>query len=106
MPSKITIPGPARAALVKLGRDIDEARRRRKLSDSDLAERMFVSRDTLWRMKRGDPAVSVGTVATALFILGLHGRLMNLADQTQDTVGLDLDRENLPQRVRKRKLPR
>jgi len=94
---------PALSALTKLGRDLRDARLRRRLPIAGMAERMFVSRDTIWRMEKGDPMVAIGTVATALFILGLHERLADLADQTTDAVGLDLDRANLPQRIRRRK---
>ena len=32
-----------------------------------MAGRLFVSRDTLWRLERGDPTVSAGTLATTRF---------------------------------------
>lgn len=88
----------------KLGRDLRDARRRRRFSVASMAERMFVSRDTVWRMEKGDPGVGLGSIATALFILCMTERLANLADQTEDLLGLDIDRENLPQRIRQRKL--
>ena len=43
-----SLPLPARAALVRLGRDIAVARRKRRISTADMASRLFVSRDTLW----------------------------------------------------------
>jgi hypothetical protein len=49
--SKIgSIPLPATHALRKLGRDLSLARRKRGISTSDMASRLFVSRDTLWRL--------------------------------------------------------
>ena len=74
-----SIPLPAAHALRKLGRDLALARRKRGISTSDMAARLFVSRDTLWRMERGDSTVALGTLATATFVLGLHERLANLA---------------------------
>src|SRR5207249_3022264 len=67
-----SIPLPAAHALRKLGRDLALARRKRGISTSDMAARLFVSRDTLWRMERGDPTVALGTLATALLRLTRH----------------------------------
>src|SRR6266508_2469450 len=92
-----TIPLPAAHALRKLGRDLALARRKRSISTSDMAARLFVSRDTLWRMERGDPTVALGTLATAIFVLGLHDRLANLAAPASDELVLYLDERRLPQ---------
>ena len=97
------LPILARRALGKLGGDISEARRRRRIPATLLAERCSISRTTLHRVERGSPGVSIGIYAVVLFSLGLHQRLADIADPTADTVGLDLASEQLPQRVR---LPR
>lgn len=94
-----SLPLPAVQALRKLGRDLALARRKRGLSTSDMAARLFVSRDTLWRLERGDPTVALGTFATATFILQLHDRLANLAAPASDALALDLDERRLPQRI-------
>ena len=44
------------------------ARRKRGISTGDMAGRLFISRDTLWRLERGDPTVALGTLATATFV--------------------------------------
>ena len=49
------------------------------------------------------PAVSLGIYARVLFVLGMVDRLADLADPKQDTVGLELEEEHLPERIR---LPR
>ncbi len=72
MPKTSSIPLPAAHALRKLGRDLALARRKRGISTSDMASRLFVSRDTLWRLERGDPTVAVVTLDAAAFILQLH----------------------------------
>ena len=97
------MPLPAERALRKLGRDLALARRKRGLSTGDMAERLFVSRDTLWRLERGDPSVAIGTLVTATFILNLHDRLANLAAPASDEVALSLDEQRLPQRIRRAK---
>jgi transcriptional regulator with XRE-family HTH domain len=100
------MPLPARAALVRLGRDLAVARRKRRISTADMAARLFVSRDTLWRLERGDPSVAVGTLATAVYVLQLHDRLAALAAPHQDLLGLDLDAAALPRRISRRRPPR
>jgi transcriptional regulator with XRE-family HTH domain len=96
-----SIPLRVAHALRKLGRDLAVARRKRGISTSDMAARLFVSRDTLWRLERGDPTVALGTMATAAFVLNLHDRLANLAAPGSDEVGLSLDERRLPQRIRR-----
>ncbi len=96
-----SIPLPSAHALRNLGRDLSLARRKRGISTSDMAARLFVSRDTLWRLERGDPAVALGTLATATFILQLHERLANLAAPASDDLALSLDERRLPQRIRR-----
>ena len=94
------IPIPVRRALRKLGGDIRDARRRRRIPTQVMAERASVSRTTLLKVEKGDPGVSVGTFATVLFVLGLIDRFSELADARYDEVGLDLADEWLPQRIR------
>ena len=101
MPARPSIPLPAAQALRKLGRDLALARRKRGISTADMAERLFVSRDTLWRLERGDPTVSVGSLATAAFVLQLHDRLANLAAPGSDELALSLDERRLPKRIRR-----
>jgi transcriptional regulator with XRE-family HTH domain len=101
MSKAFSIPLPASHALRKLGRDLALARRKRGLSTSDMAERLFVSRDTLWRLERGDSSVALGTLATAAFVLQLHDRLANLAEPATDALALNLDEGRLPKRIRR-----
>jgi len=95
------MPLPAAHALRKLGRDLALARRKRGISTADMAARLFVSRDTLWRLERGDPTVALGTLSTATFVLQLHDRLANLAAAASDALALSLDEERLPKRIRR-----
>lgn len=98
-----SIPLPAAHALRKLGRELALARRKRGISTADMAARLFVSRDTLWRLERGDSTVALGTLATAAFVLQLHDRLANLAAPATDALALSLDEQRLPRRIRRAK---
>ena len=94
---------PVGRALRKLGHDIRDARRRRRIPVAILAERASVSRTTLNKVEKGEPGVSMGIYATVLFVLGMIDRLADIADPRHDAVGLELEQENLPERIR---LPR
>jgi DNA-binding XRE family transcriptional regulator len=94
------IPVPVTRALRKLGHDIRDARRRRRIPVAILAERVSVSRMTLNKVEKGDPGVSLGTYATVLFALGMADRLADVADPRHDAVGRELEEEHLPERIR------
>lgn len=96
-------PLPVLRALRALGRDIRDARLRRRIPTTVMAERASISRTTLSKVEKGNPGVSLGLYATVLFVLGLSDRLGNLADIRTDTVGLELEEEHLPQRIRRSK---
>ena len=94
------LPAAVLRALQKLGGDIRDARRRRRLPMETVAERAMISRVTLLKVERGDPGVSLGIYATVLFVLGLLDPLGQVADPGQDSVGLALEGEQLPERIR------
>ena len=58
-------------ALVLLGKRIQLARKRRRMSETDLAARIGIARSTLQRIERGDPAVAIGRVFEAAVITGV-----------------------------------
>jgi transcriptional regulator with XRE-family HTH domain len=96
-----SLPIPVRRALLKLGQDINDSRRRRRIPLELMAERAGVSRATLGKIEKGDPSVSLGRYASVLFVLGMTERLSNLVDANYDTVGRMLEEENLPKRIRR-----
>ena len=95
----LTLPIPVTRALRKLGHDIKDARRRRRIPMAIAAQRASISKPTLIRVERGDPSVSIGSYATVLFVMGMADRLADLIDPKNDPVGLQLEEENLPQRI-------
>src|SRR6202008_4297152 len=101
--SSVVMPLPVRHALRKLGRDIRGARRRRRIPAAIAAQRASISRTTLVKIEKGDPGVAIGIYATVLFVMGMVERVSELADPKSDQVGLQLEEEHLPQRIRARK---
>jgi transcriptional regulator with XRE-family HTH domain len=95
-----TLPRQARVALGKLGEDMAVARKKRRISTVSMAERAFISRGTLYKLERGDPSVSMGIYATVLAILGLAEGLGQVADRRDDTLGLDVEEDRLPKKIR------
>jgi transcriptional regulator with XRE-family HTH domain len=94
------LPLSVRKTLKKLGEDISLARKRRRLTKDAVAERAFIVRNTLTRVEKGDPRVSIGIYATVLFVLGFVDHLADVADPLSDAVGLSLDADRLPERTR------
>lgn len=105
MKEKKATPPSLHRILSKLGSDLRDARRRRRIPAALMAARSSINRATLTKMERGDPSVSFGAYARLLFSLGLADRLADLADAKRDDVGLTLEEERLPQRVRLPKSP-
>lgn len=73
----------AERQMTALGSRLRLARLRRKLSTVQMAERMAVSRDTLHRLEKGDPAIALGTYLRALRVLGLDRDLDLLAQDDE-----------------------
>ncbi|AIL62226.1 MULTISPECIES: helix-turn-helix transcriptional regulator [Pseudomonas] len=94
------LPLPVERALRKLGSDIELARRRRRISQASLAERMGASVSTVRRMEKGDMRVPIHFFARALHVFGEVQALANLLDTAHDDIGLTLMDEQLPKRVR------
>lgn len=92
-----------RRTLRKLGADIHDARRRRRLPMAVIADRAFTSRSTLQRIEEGDAAVGIGIYAAVLHALGLLDGLGDIADIGRDVVGQSLASAELPKRSRTRR---
>ena len=103
MKNTLTLPISVKKALIKLGGDIKLARIKRRITMELMAERAGISRITLTRVERGNATVSIGIFAKVLFVLGMNDRLAHLLDAGTDEVGLLLEQDNLPKRVRYRK---
>jgi len=87
----LQLPPATAAAIEKLGADLAVARLRRKESLKTWAQRMGVSVPTLQRLEAGDPAVGIGIVATALWLIQRDGELGKLAAPEHDQGAIEMD---------------
>lgn len=85
------LPPSVTAALAQLGADLAVARMRRKESLKSWSKRLGVSVPTLLRLEAGEPSVSLGVLATALWLIGRDATLATLATPKEDRGALELD---------------
>lgn len=99
---------PVDRALKALGQSIDLARRRRGLSQADLASRMGVSVSTVRRLEDGHSGTALTYLGRALQVFGELEKLRLLLDTPTDSVGLALMDAELPTRIysKRRKAPK
>lgn len=79
--------------LEQLGENIKLARKRRKLTATQVAERASIARNTLYLLEKGKPSVSMGALFNVLRVLGLHEDFLKLA--ADDELGRKLQDLNL-----------
>jgi transcriptional regulator with XRE-family HTH domain len=79
--------------LEQLGENIKLARKRRKLTAIQVAERAGIARNTLYLIEKGTPSVSMGALFNVLRVLGLHEDFLKLA--SDDDLGRKLQDLNL-----------
>ena len=88
--------------LKRLGNDLCLARKRRRIKEELMAERIGVTRATLKRMEQGLPTVSMGTYAAAVFCLSPERfkEFVGILSAENDTLGQTILDMNLPKRIR------
>ena len=80
MSSKKQIIFPKLAKLMEqVGENIKLARKRRKLTTIQVAERAGIARSTLYLIEKGDPSVAFGAYLNVLRVLGLQNDVLQLA---------------------------
>lgn len=89
------------AQLTAFGERLRLARLRRRFTVATVCARADIARATLYRAESGDPAVSLGTYARILRVLGLDDDLARLA--ADDALGRRLQDLELPARRSRRK---
>ena len=92
--SKKTILLPSASKILKeLGENIKLARKRRRLSLQQVAERADIARSTLGLIEKGSPGVAMSSYLQVLFVLGLEKDLLNVA--ANDPLGRKLQDADL-----------
>lgn len=86
--NKIYILPTSEKVLRDIGENIKLARKRRKLSESQMAERAGISRSTVQLLEKGEPGVSMSAYVQVLFVLGLESDLKKIA--AEDPLGRKL----------------
>lgn len=66
-------------ALQQMGENIKLARKRRKLTTIQVAERADIARSTLHLIEKGEPSVAMGSYFNVLRVLGLQEDILMLA---------------------------
>ena len=104
-PSKIAEHPPAAVeeALQRLGRNIRTARLRRRMPQEQLARRMGVSRFVVSDVEKGKPTTGVAAYLGALWAMGLHVHMHDVADPDRDEEGKTLERARSPRTARPRR---
>lgn len=99
LPASYLPPPAAKRAIRKLGSDIRDARLRRGLPASVVAERAGIARSTYHKIEKGDTGVSIGIYAAVLQALNLMDGFADLADARNDPQGAHAALERLPKRA-------
>ncbi|MEO8254440.1 MAG: helix-turn-helix transcriptional regulator [Flavobacterium sp.] len=74
--------------LEQMGENIKLARKRRKLTAIQVAERADIVRTTLYQIEKGNPSVAIGAYFNVLRVLGLQNDFLKLA--ADDALGRKL----------------
>lgn len=83
------MPSAVLAHLRSLGENLAIARKRRREPLKSWAQRIGVSEPTLMRMEKGDPSVSMGVYATALWLIGRSQAMAEFAAPEHDQGALE-----------------
>jgi transcriptional regulator with XRE-family HTH domain len=98
------VPLAVRRAQRNLAASAASWRRLRGLTQSQLAERADVSRDTVRRLEAGDGGVSTENLLRILRALGIHESLVTALDPLASDIGRLRSGQELPRRIRPRRL--
>ncbi len=104
--SKISEAPPAAVeeTISKLGRNIRTARLRRKLTQSEVAARIGISRKVVADIEEGKSTTSIAAYSGALWALGFMEPFHGVADPDLDQEGKILERSRSPKTAPKRRV--
>jgi transcriptional regulator with XRE-family HTH domain len=93
-------PAEVTQTIARLGANIATARINRRWRQEDLATKAGVSRQVIIRMENGHLGVGIGAYVAALWAMGLHEDVADLASTERDLEGQTLAAARLAKRVR------
>jgi len=99
-PKKSILLPTAEKVLRELGENIKLARKRRRLSEIQVAGRANIARSTLQLIEKGVPGVSMSAYLQVLFVMGLEKDLLKIA--SDDPLGRKLQDAGLLTSTRKK----
>ena len=69
--------------LKQMGENIKLARKRRKLTTSQVTERANIARSTLYLIEKGKPSVALGAYFNVMRVLGLQNDFLKIASDDE-----------------------
>ena len=96
---KRRIPSWIQNAAGEIGQNISTWRRMYGLSQSELASRVGVSRETISRLENGDGTVAVNTLLTVLHVFGVSDKLVDSVNPYGTPFGMARAEAELPKRI-------
>lgn len=91
-----------RKRILQVGRNLKTARNRRQKTIQEVAEMVGVSVSTIQRLEKGDPSVKFSIYLSLLEVFQMTNTA-SLAEPEADAIGLALEKQRMPQRVRRKK---
>ena len=85
-----------------VGRNLRIARKRRQKTIGEVAEMVGVSTATIKRVEAGEPSVKFGIYLAIAEVFQLDGSV-SFAEPESDAIGMAMEKQRMPQRIRKKK---
>lgn len=90
--------------LKQLGEYIRIARKKRRMTMAEVAERLNLGYQTIVRIENGDPGVSISSYMSTLWLFDLAKQFTQSIHPDQDEVGKSLENSRLPERVGRKRV--
>jgi len=91
-----------RSFIRKVGSNLRLARKRRKKTIANVAEMVGVSVATIKRIEAGEPSVKIGIYLAIAEVFQMEDSV-HFAEPESDTIGMILEKQRMPERIRKKK---
>src|SRR5574344_534238 len=89
--------------IIEIGSRIELARKKREMTQEQLAKAVYCSRQAIARLEHGDPRASIATLFSVIFCLNMLKDVRDFLHPTKDTVGNFLVNDKLFRQKRTRK---